>query len=79
MTCQEIIDFLMAYLDGELPSSQRRVFEEHIDECNCCEQFMASYRRTVSLARSCSEVQGPIKPPEALIKAILAARKANAD
>jgi hypothetical protein len=38
---------------------------------------MASYRRTVELAKGCSESSIQMQPPEALIKAILAARTAQ--
>ena len=30
MNCHEFIDFIMEYLDGELPEEQRAIFEQHI-------------------------------------------------
>ena len=34
MTCQEMIDFLLAYVDEELAPEQRQVFDEHL-RCAC--------------------------------------------
>ena len=78
MTCREVVDFLMQYLDGELPAAQRMVFEGHLAECGCCRKFMDSYKRTVELAHDCpcKDPRGE-KPPEELVRAILEARKAK--
>jgi anti-sigma factor RsiW len=75
MTCREIVDFLMAYLDRELPADQRVVFEEHLNACGCCVKFMKAYEATVRLAQSACHEAATERPPEKLIQAILAARK----
>ena len=43
MTCRELIDFIMEYLDGELPQEQRSVFEEHLKLCPPCLEYLESY------------------------------------
>lgn len=78
MTCQEFVEFLMAYLDGELSAEVRRVFEAHVGECPPCLAYLDSYRETVRLGRSlCDEPEGPVpeEVPEGLVGAILAARR----
>ncbi len=78
MTCQELVDFLMAYLDQELAPDVRRVFEDHIGECPPCLAYLDSYRETVRLGQSlCADPKSavPDDVPEALIRGILAARK----
>ena len=82
MTCQELIDFLMAYLDGELPAEVRRTFEEHLALCPDCRAYLSSYRAAISLGKNAlasSPAQADPAPlvPEALIQAILAAGKAQ--
>jgi anti-sigma factor RsiW len=79
MTCREFVDFLMSYLDGELEAEPRRVFEEHLQGCPTCVEYMESYKQAVELGRcACQDEEGP--PPEdvppQLVDAILAARKA---
>jgi anti-sigma factor RsiW len=76
MTCQEILDFLMHYLDGDLPADQRSLFEEHLGECPACVDYLRSYEATIQMGRdACAGEPGCKDVPEALIQAILAARR----
>jgi anti-sigma factor RsiW len=73
MTCKEVLDFLMSYLDGELTAEQRAEFERHLAICDACRDYIASYKSTVQLERStASDKDAPV--PEHLVQAILAAR-----
>lgn len=74
MTCREVADFLMHYLDRELDEVQRREFEHHLELCPPCVHYLDSYRATIALGqRAFADV--PEKIPERLVQAILAARK----
>jgi anti-sigma factor RsiW len=78
VNCREFVEFLMGYLDGELPDSQRSVFEEHMGDCPSCVTYLDTYRETVRLGRGiCAEPEGPVPEdaPEDLVRAILAARR----
>jgi len=78
MTCREFVDFLMAYLDGELPEGQRGVFEGHLVDCPPCKDYLETYRETVELGRRvCCGADAPVPEdvPESLVRAILEARK----
>lgn len=80
MTCKEMVDFLMAYLERELPSGERARFEEHLRACPPCEVYLDTYRRTVELGRAvCSQADDPVPEdvPEELVAAILAARRTS--
>jgi anti-sigma factor RsiW len=79
LTCQEIVDFLMRYLDGELPAEERSRFEEHLALCPPCVDYLKTYQDAVRLGKAtCAEEDSRCKDvPEALIRAILAARRAN--
>jgi predicted anti-sigma-YlaC factor YlaD len=74
VTCQEIADFLMDYLDGTLSGTQRAIFEEHLGECPACVAYLKSYQTTVRLSKV-TRAEGLDNAPEDLIQAILAARK----
>ena len=81
MTCRELIDFLMAYLDGELPARESRSFERHLGLCPDCRAYLDSYRTTVRLGGElCREPEGEPPPdiPEDLVAAILEARRRGA-
>jgi len=79
LTCQELIDFLMAYLDKELPTPEREEFERHLGVCPSCVDYMDNYRDAVELGREAckNDDAQTMDVPEDLIKAILAARKAG--
>ncbi|HEY8121701.1 MAG TPA: zf-HC2 domain-containing protein [Myxococcota bacterium] len=76
MNCREFTDFLMAYLDGELPESERDSFDFHLHGCQSCVNYMETYQAAVRLGKAaCSEDASlPDDVPEALVRAILAAR-----
>jgi len=77
MSCREFVEFLMAYLDDELESRERQVFEGHIEDCPQCVNYLDSYRETVRLGREiCTEDESvPSDVPEPLVNAILSARR----
>jgi anti-sigma factor (TIGR02949 family) len=78
VTCREFIDFLMAYLDGELPPDQRQEFERHINKCGPCVAYLDTYQATIRLGKSaCKELDKEVPDcvPDELVDAILAARK----
>ena len=75
MTCQEMIDFLMDYLDEVLAAEQRQVFEAHLRECPECVTYVETYRMTIHVTRvACGTREDPCeRPPDKLVQAILAA------
>jgi len=75
VNCQHFTDFIIDWLDGELPADQAEVFAAHIEMCPPCEQYLDQYRTTVELTKDCAPAEDvPSEVPEALIRAILAAR-----
>ncbi|HEX5273465.1 MAG TPA: zf-HC2 domain-containing protein [Gemmataceae bacterium] len=76
LTCREFVDFLLAYLSGELPAGQRAVFEEHLGECPDCVTYLKSYQQTVRIEKIVCGCGDPVPAdaPEELIQAVLAAR-----
>ena len=77
MTCRELIEFLLDYVEGELPAEQRRLFEQHIEICPDCAAYLDSYRQTIKLSRDAfnrSDEELPADVPDELVAAILAAR-----
>lgn len=75
ITCRDVLEFLMAYLDGELPPDHRAAFDHHLALCDACRDYLASYQATIRLAREVDDKDGDAPaPPEDLVRAVLAAR-----
>ena len=80
ITCKEMNDFLMDYVEGALPDSQRTEFHRHLAHCPSCVQYVETYKTTIAAGKAafCDPNQPDKLPeavPESLISAILAARK----
>ncbi len=79
ITCREFEEFVLSYLDGELPARQARIFEWHLRICRECREYLAAYRRTIELGAA---VLGPAHEavpedvPEDLVRAVLDSREA---
>lgn len=76
--CEETIERLYYYLDGELTEERRTVIQHHLDDCSPCLDafdFEMELRRVV--AEKCRE-----RVPESLmakVRAALAAEERSAD
>lgn len=78
MTCREFEDFVVDYLDNELPEKQRSKFELHLRLCKECQQYLNAYQRTIEISRTAytsGDDAVPDDVPDDLVKAILKARK----
>jgi anti-sigma factor RsiW len=80
MMCRECVEFLIDYLEGNLPDEQRARFEEHLRLCPPCVRYLDSYRDAVQLGRAAFEsfeedCGGEV--PEALVRAVLSAMKGS--
>jgi len=76
MTCEEVVDFLMRYLDGELTPQEQQSFEEHLAACPPCVFYLETYRTTVRVSQlSChARDDAPCEHiPEQMVQAIVAA------
>lgn len=79
MTCQEAIDFVLSYLDGDLTPEVRAEFDRHLAICTSCAAYLDSYKRTVQIEKAAfasANDDAVIALPEELVQAILSARAA---
>jgi anti-sigma factor RsiW len=76
LTCRELIDFLAAYLDGELAPEVRADFEAHLSLCPDCGDYLASYREAIRIGKQACEPDAelPADLPRELVDAILSTR-----
>lgn len=79
MTCREVADFILDYLNGELPATIVGQFDHHMGLCENCRRYLANYQTAIDLGRRVFEDEDAAASeagvPEELVKAILASRK----
>lgn len=75
ITCQQLIDFIAAYRENELPADARHEFERHLEACPSCRAYLKTYDQTILLAKAAGKSEVPPDVPESLVKAILAAQR----
>jgi anti-sigma factor RsiW len=51
-TCRDAHEYLMAYLDNELPDVERAAFDSHLAECGSCRRYLEQYAVVVAQARA---------------------------
>lgn len=47
MNCDEFVELVTAYLDGNLDPAIERRFREHLAECDGCDRYLEQFRHTV--------------------------------
>lgn len=77
LTCRDVVGFMDAYHAGEIREEARAVFDAHVAECPECRDFLRQYVATVRLAKDAFDPIDEPAVPEALVDAILAARRSR--
>jgi anti-sigma factor RsiW len=57
LTCVELVELVTDYLEGRLPDSERRRFDEHLTACDGCTAYVEQMRVTI-------DVSGHVPAPE---------------
>ena len=80
MTCRECAEFLADYLAGDLATEVRTTFEVHLGRCPNCVSYLEQYKTTIRAGRTAfadDPAAAEADFPEELVRAILAARRAE--
>ena len=59
MTCRDAIGLLLDYLESALDEEMVRELEAHLDGCEPCRAYLATYRRTIGVAGEAQRVGMP--------------------
>lgn len=57
--CQELLDELFRYLDGELSPARCRAIERHLADCPCCGYLATRVRRAISVCQAAGKSRLP--------------------
>ena len=66
ISCQQLIEFCLDYLEGDLPDDEQVRFRRHLGQCPDCVTFFETYRRTAEISRRAVQTA----MPEALKRSI---------
>jgi anti-sigma factor RsiW len=59
MTCQDVIGLLLEYLEATLDDDVVRQVEAHLEGCEPCRAYLATYRRTRGVVGDAGRVEMP--------------------
>jgi anti-sigma factor RsiW len=62
-TCKSAVALLGNYLSGELSPSTQAQLEHHFRQCPDCTAFLATYKKTIDIARSFLQERSTRKAP----------------
>ncbi len=48
LNCNEFVELVTAYLEGDLDRATERRFLDHLSECDGCDRYLDQMRRTIS-------------------------------
>jgi anti-sigma factor RsiW len=73
ISCQQLIDYCLDYIEGDLPEGEQTSFRRHLGQCPDCVTFFETYRRTPDVSRSALGTTMPTAVKES-VSAFLRAR-----
>jgi predicted anti-sigma-YlaC factor YlaD len=80
LTCKQLDEFLVDFLDGKLGFRQRLSMHMHLGLCRDCRDFLEEYRAASKLGRKVFTSDEQLEAvPEPLIQAVLANLAKGAD
>ncbi len=51
MTCRELAELLLDYIDGDLPQEYRDIIGQHLRLCPPCLYYLESYQVTIRISK----------------------------
>ncbi|MEU9834192.1 zf-HC2 domain-containing protein [Streptosporangium sp. NPDC048047] len=64
-SCDEVVELVTAYLEGELDETTRSLFSEHLSGCEGCTRYLGQIRATVGALGSLGASGPGSEPPRA--------------
>ena len=66
ISCQDVVDFCLDYLEGVLPEEEKGHFHRHLNMCGECVTFFETYRRTPEVSRQALALEMPPQVKDAV-------------
>lgn len=74
LSCQEVVEILNDYLEGAMLAADRARIEQHLAECEGCDNYLEQLRTTIRLTGSLSEQSIPPEVMASLLRVFRAGR-----
>jgi anti-sigma factor RsiW len=68
MDCNELVEVITDYIEGDLPAEDVTIFEKHLAECPGCQTYLEQMRRVIRAAGKLEEQHIPSQGKEELLK-----------
>ena len=72
MTCRDVIEVLADYVDGALSLDLVAELERHLEGCEPCRAYLATYRKTRALGAEANRLEMPAEMRDRLRRFLLA-------
>jgi anti-sigma factor RsiW len=70
VTCREVAELLIDFIDGELPEMKRLTLQQHICACPPCMFYLETYQTTIEVTHTLPDE--PLPPEfEARLRAVM--------
>jgi predicted anti-sigma-YlaC factor YlaD len=74
LSCQEVVEILNDCLEGAMPAADRARIEQHLAECEGCDNYLEQLRTTIRLTGSLTEQSIPPGVMASLLRVFRAGR-----
>ena len=68
MSCRELVQVINDYIEGVMPPSDRKRFEEHLAICPGCQTYLDQMRQTIRALGKLTEESIPEKAKRELVQ-----------
>jgi anti-sigma factor RsiW len=69
VSCKELVELVTDYLEGTLPPGERQRFDEHLQLCDGCVNYVEQMRATIVATGTLREESVPPEARDALLTA----------
>ena len=73
LTCQEVVELVTRYTDGDLDAADRERFEAHLVTCGACVTYFDQMRFTADAVRASHDPPGDAAPLDPTLERALLA------
>jgi hypothetical protein len=74
ISCHQLIEFCLDYIDGALPDDDQVGFRRHLSQCPDCVTFFETYQRTPEVSREALSTEIPASVRESVRTFLLSRR-----
>ena len=68
LTCKEVVELVTDYFEEVLSAAEQARFEDHLKECDGCQNYLEQLRQTINKLRTLEEETAPAEAKQALLE-----------